>query len=154
MNVQSALTAIEQATETGALSADLRTLRDESGLAHLVYHTVHVPGLDPNPLLLLTYEDAWVRRYVALPGAIHGVGSWDRGNVEYVSFAESDAAAVSTSISTDEAAASASAVSAHASTISFAIDFSTGSIQMTRSDAYVAATAQTSSSAASVSVIA
>jgi hypothetical protein len=54
MNVQSALTAIEQATETDALSAVLRNLRDESGLAHLVYHTVHVAGLDPNPLLLLT----------------------------------------------------------------------------------------------------
>jgi hypothetical protein len=86
-----------------------------------------------------------------VPGPIYGVGDWDRGNVEYVSFAENDAAAVSTSISTDGATASAGAVSAHASTITFAIDFSTGSIQMTRSDAYAAATAQTSSS---VSVVA
>jgi hypothetical protein len=89
-----------------------------------------------------------------VPGPIHGVGDWKSGNVEYVSFAESDAAAASTSIATDTGAASASAVSAHASTITFAIDFSTGSIQMMRSDAYAAATAQIGSSASSVSVVA
>jgi DNA-binding CsgD family transcriptional regulator len=65
MDLQAALTAIERATETGALSAVLRDLRDESGLSHLVYHTVHVTGFDPNPLLLLTYEETWVKRYIA-----------------------------------------------------------------------------------------
>jgi DNA-binding CsgD family transcriptional regulator len=34
-------------------------------LAHLVYHAVHVPASgQTNPLLLLTYDDAWVKRYV------------------------------------------------------------------------------------------
>jgi DNA-binding CsgD family transcriptional regulator len=40
-------------------------LRDESGLAHLIYHAVHIPASDKkNPLLLLTCDSAWVRRYV------------------------------------------------------------------------------------------
>jgi len=65
MNVQAALTAIERVTETDAPSAVLRDLRDENGLAHFVYHTVYVLGFEPNPLLLLTYEEAWVSRCVA-----------------------------------------------------------------------------------------
>jgi hypothetical protein len=89
-----------------------------------------------------------------VPESIHGVGDWKIGNVAYISFAESDAAAASASISTDTGATSASAVSAHASTITFAIDFSTGSIQMTRSDAYATVSAQINSSSSSVSVVA
>jgi LuxR family transcriptional regulator, quorum-sensing system regulator RaiR len=65
MDVRAALTAIDRAAGTDALSALLADWRDECGLAHLVYHAVHVPGSKPNPLLLLTYDDSWVRRYVA-----------------------------------------------------------------------------------------
>ena len=35
-------------------------------MAHLVYHAVHVPACaKPNPVLLLTYDDAWVKLYFA-----------------------------------------------------------------------------------------
>ena len=64
MDVRAALTAIDRAAGMEALS-NLLAVRDECGLAHLVYHAVHVPGSKPNPLLLLTYDDSWVRRYVA-----------------------------------------------------------------------------------------
>ena len=47
------------------LSSVLFGLRNESGLVHLVYHAAFVPAFDKaNPLLLLTYDDAWVKRYV------------------------------------------------------------------------------------------
>jgi DNA-binding CsgD family transcriptional regulator len=56
---------IEQSKNVDELSRVLANLRDESGLAHLVYHAVHIPASDKrNPLLLLTYDDAWVKRYV------------------------------------------------------------------------------------------
>jgi len=56
---------IEQAKNADELSRVLANLRDESGLAHLVYHAVHVPAFEKrNPLLLLTYDDAWVKRYI------------------------------------------------------------------------------------------
>jgi DNA-binding CsgD family transcriptional regulator len=43
----------------------LRDLRDESGLAHLVYHATFVPVFDKtNPVLLPTYDEAWVQRYL------------------------------------------------------------------------------------------
>jgi len=60
-----ALRDIEQAQSVDELSRVLANMRDESGLAHLVYHAVHIPAFDKrNPLLLLTYDDAWVKRYV------------------------------------------------------------------------------------------
>jgi len=41
-------------------------MRDESGLAHLVYHATFVPAFDKaNALLMPTYDEAWVRWYVA-----------------------------------------------------------------------------------------
>jgi DNA-binding CsgD family transcriptional regulator len=65
MEFEQARGAIERADSVDKLSAVLTDLRDESGLAHLVYHAVHVPAFDKsNPLLLLTYDDAWVKRYV------------------------------------------------------------------------------------------
>jgi DNA-binding CsgD family transcriptional regulator len=65
MEFESALRAMEQAKGVDELSRVLVKLRDESGLAHLVYHAVHIPASDKkNPLLLLTYDGAWARRYV------------------------------------------------------------------------------------------
>src|SRR5260370_26390887 len=65
MEFESALAAIERAKSVDELSAILVDWRDESGVAHLVYHAAHVPVCQKlNPLLLLTYDDAWVKRYV------------------------------------------------------------------------------------------
>ncbi len=47
------------------LNTLLATLRDESDLANIVYHAVKMPGCTtPYPVLLLTYEPEWVRRYM------------------------------------------------------------------------------------------
>jgi hypothetical protein len=55
MEVEEALRAIERAGSVDELSDVLLDLRNESGLAHLVYHTALVPAFDnTNPLLLLT----------------------------------------------------------------------------------------------------
>jgi DNA-binding CsgD family transcriptional regulator len=65
MEFEAARGAIERAASVDELSAVLFDLRNESGLAHLVYHAAFVPASDKaNPLLLLTYDDAWVKRYV------------------------------------------------------------------------------------------
>lgn len=58
---------VEKLARTSTLE-ELRELigamRDAYGLAHVVYHAIHLPGTgDPNPILLLTYEPDWVRRY-------------------------------------------------------------------------------------------
>lgn len=46
------------------LAASIREIRDEYGLAHVVYHAVHLPqSPESNPILLLTYDPEWVRRY-------------------------------------------------------------------------------------------
>jgi DNA-binding CsgD family transcriptional regulator len=48
----------------GELSGLIGEVRDAYDLAHIVYHAVHLPGTsDRNPILLLTYEPEWVRRY-------------------------------------------------------------------------------------------
>jgi DNA-binding CsgD family transcriptional regulator len=65
MEIDQALTAIERATSVADLGRILVDWRNESGVAHLVYHATHVPACEqPNPVLLLTYDDAWVKRYV------------------------------------------------------------------------------------------
>ena len=65
MEFDEARQAIERAGSLGALSAVLHDWRDESGLAHLVYHAAFVPAFEKsNALLLLTYDDAWVNRYM------------------------------------------------------------------------------------------
>ena len=65
MELEQALTAIERAKNVAELSAMLFDWRDETGVAHLVYHAVQVPASGkPNPLLLPTYDEAWVKRYV------------------------------------------------------------------------------------------
>lgn len=43
----------------------LRDVRDQYGLRHTVYHAVALPGINkPNPVLILTYPDDWVRHYI------------------------------------------------------------------------------------------
>jgi DNA-binding CsgD family transcriptional regulator len=65
MEFEQARSAIERAQSVDQLSGVLADWRDESGLAHLVYHAVKVPASDKsNALLLLTYDDAWVQRYL------------------------------------------------------------------------------------------
>jgi DNA-binding CsgD family transcriptional regulator len=55
---------IYQAADLDGLAALLTEIRDQYGLAHLVYHAIHLPSTaDPNPILLLTYDSEWVRRY-------------------------------------------------------------------------------------------
>ncbi len=65
MELEPIVVAIQRAKDMADLSALLREWRDGSGVSHLVYHAVHVPACDrPNPVLLLTYDQAWVKRYV------------------------------------------------------------------------------------------
>jgi DNA-binding CsgD family transcriptional regulator len=64
MELDEARRAIKRAADVDGLFKVLCDLRDESGLAHLVYHATSVPASGKaNPLLLPTYDDAWVRRY-------------------------------------------------------------------------------------------
>ena len=66
MELEQIVVAIQRAKGMSDLPALLREWRDNSGLSHLAYHAVHVPACDrPNPVLLLTYDEAWVKRYVA-----------------------------------------------------------------------------------------
>jgi len=66
MEFGEACQAIDGATNVDELFGVLRGLRDESGLAHLVYHATFVPAFDKtNALLMPTYDEAWVRWYVA-----------------------------------------------------------------------------------------
>jgi hypothetical protein len=61
----SALTAIERASTVAELSGVIAEWRNESGLAHPIYHAADVPACNKiNPLLLPTYEDDWVKHYV------------------------------------------------------------------------------------------
>jgi hypothetical protein len=83
------------------------------------------------------------------------VGSYQAGNVEYVTFTQSEAAAVSFSASSDAETVAASAAAAHSYTVTFAIDFTTGSIQTTQSDVSTASvTAQVSQGNSPLSVVA
>lgn len=53
-------------TETlDALKQLLADIRQDYGLANIVYHAIAIPGSDHgNPILLLTYDPEWVRRYL------------------------------------------------------------------------------------------
>lgn len=66
MDIESVVAAIHRAKTIPDLTALLQQWRDGSDVAHLVYHAVHVPVCEQlNPVLLLTYDDAWVKRYYA-----------------------------------------------------------------------------------------
>lgn len=61
---QSILAAICSATQLHELSDVIHAVRAPFGLANIVYHAVRLPQAEqPNPLLLLTYDPEWVRRY-------------------------------------------------------------------------------------------
>jgi DNA-binding CsgD family transcriptional regulator len=65
MEVEEARQAIERAANVTDLFTVLKDMRDQTDLAHLVYHAASVPTAGKeNPLLVLTYDDTWVRRYV------------------------------------------------------------------------------------------
>ncbi len=84
-----------------------------------------------------------------------GAASYQRGNVEYITLTENDAAALSTTVSTDAGTVSTNAAAVHSSQITFAIDFTTGAIQATKSDTLItSASAQISSALPSVSRLA
>jgi hypothetical protein len=65
-----------------------------------------------------------------------GAASYQRGNVEYITITEKDAAALSTTVSTGAGTVSTSATATHSTQITFAIDFATGAIQATKADAW------------------
>ena len=82
------------------------------------------------------------------------VGSSQQGNVEYINVTQNVAAATSTTASTGAESASSSAAVAQTDQITFAIDFSTGSIQATETSSLTAASAQSSKSGPQVSTVA
>jgi hypothetical protein len=80
---------------------------------------------------------------------------YQAGNVEYITFTQDDAAAVSVAASSGSESVAASAAAAHSYTATFAIDFITGSIQATQSDITTASvTARVSQGNSSLSVVA
>jgi trimeric autotransporter adhesin len=60
--------------------------------------------------------------------------SYQQGNKEYITFSQSNAAAVSTSASSAAGSTSASSVGAHTEATTFVVDFSTGAISMLQSE--------------------
>jgi DNA-binding CsgD family transcriptional regulator len=61
---EAALERISTTTTLEDLSSLMTELRDLYGLANIVYHAVYLPSVQvPNPILLLTYDPEWVRRY-------------------------------------------------------------------------------------------
>jgi len=61
--------------------------------------------------------------------------AYQRGNKEYITFSESEAAAISVTASSEGAAVSAISSATHTASLTFVVDFSTGGISMTRSEA-------------------
>ncbi|MBU6418773.1 MAG: autoinducer binding domain-containing protein [Proteobacteria bacterium] len=60
------LCRITTAASLDDLSAIVAEMRVAYGLAHIVYHAVHIPGGVPaNPILIPTYSPEWVERYKA-----------------------------------------------------------------------------------------
>jgi hypothetical protein len=83
------------------------------------------------------------------------VSSYQSGNVEYVSFTQSEAAAVSLAASSGSESVAASATATQSYTATFAIDFTTGSIQASQADISTAsATAEVSQATPPLSVVA
>jgi len=83
------------------------------------------------------------------------VGSEQTGNVQYITFTQSDAAAASATASSGSDSVTASATEAHVSSVTFAIDFTTGAIQVTQADASTAsATAQVNQRRSPLSIVA
>lgn len=77
-----------------------------------------------------------------------------QGNVEYITLSYNAVAAASTTVSSDAGTASASTVGARSSQITFAIDFTTGTIQASKTDSLITSTAATGQAAPSFSRLA
>jgi hypothetical protein len=68
---------------------------------------------------------------------------YQSGNKEYITFSQDDAASVSVSASSDAGAISATSTATHTSSVTFVVDFNTGGISLTQSEAVsVSTTAQ------------
>ncbi len=64
--LENLMAVLKQTTDLSGLSAVLSSLRELYGLANVVYHAVSIPACEAaNPILLLTYPNDWVRRYVS-----------------------------------------------------------------------------------------
>ena len=76
-------------------------------------------------------------------GAGQAAQSYQRGNKEYITFSESEAAAVNVTAASPAGTLSATSVGTHTSSTTFVVDFSTGAISMLQSEATsVSTTAQ------------
>jgi len=76
------------------------------------------------------------------------ISSSQQGNVEYITISQSEAASASTTVSTGNQTASSSAAIAQTSQLTFAIDFSTGSIQATETSSLTASSTSSFSTVA------
>src|SRR4051812_3964837 len=60
-----ALSAVGEAASLEGLRSEFFRLRDSYGLINVAYHVVSIPWQAvENPILVLTYDEAWVRRYL------------------------------------------------------------------------------------------
>jgi len=76
-------------------------------------------------------------------GAGVAAQSYQRGNKEYITFSESEAAAVNVTASSDAGTISATSTGTHTASTTFVVDFSTGDISLLQSEAIsVSTTAQ------------
>jgi hypothetical protein len=76
------------------------------------------------------------------------ISSSQQGNVEYITINQSEAASASATVSTGNQTASSSAAIAQTSQVTFAIDFSTGSIQATETNSLMASSTSSFSTVA------
>ena len=60
--------------------------------------------------------------------------SYQRGNKEYITFSESEAAATNITASSDSGFVSATSAATHAASVTFIVDFSTGAISLAKSE--------------------
>jgi hypothetical protein len=67
--------------------------------------------------------------------------AYQRGNKEYITFSESQAAATSVTASSDAGSVSATSSATHTASVTFVVDFSTGGISMLRSESTSVSTA-------------
>jgi hypothetical protein len=81
--------------------------------------------------------------------------SYQRGNKEYITFSQSDAAAVNVVASSDAGTVSATSSGTHTASTTFVVDFTTGAISMTQSESLsVSTTAQVSQPGSTFSTVA
>ena len=67
-------------------------------------------------------------------GAATVAQSYQRGNKEYITFSENEAAALNVTASSDAGTISATSTGTHAASTTFVVDFTTGAISMQQSD--------------------